>query len=510
MKLARIVTVLALLLGAAWWAVQHWQILPDSVLMPQPARLGKLELPPAVPAYLGVQVHVDAAGLSRFATAQTPKRVGIASQRIWQEPARQIYNRSTGHLQTVPGSPMFGHGEIVRSAPVSVRAEGASLIASTVLDVFYNVTMKRLRTSANSALEVKARVDYDIGKDWHPAVSITPSYMWTKPPTGRFFTAENVNYGAPVRSVINARVDELVRVLPGRAATGLPLEGLMKTLWSVALDAFALPQTGLWVDLAPTAAYLQPPVEVDGGLRFDLGIAAQVRLADAAPARTAALPPLPPPLREIPDSRKLRLPVPARLDYTELASQWQVALMASPIVLNGGSMTVREVAVFPAAPALVLALRVEANVPGRYLWMEPRGWIYLTATPRYDATNRALVLDGMTLNTTHGNSAAQALAAALQGSGIDQIAQRTTLPLSNTIGLAIKSANQLLNYGVEGTLVETLRARQPGLAGVILRLDVTGELQPVRGQVTLAAADDALWLFHPVAGDARIEVTLNP
>jgi len=509
MRLARIVVVLALLLGVAAWAAQHWQLLPESRLMDRPGRVGQMALPPPASSFVAVRIGVDDAGLSRFATAQLPKRVGIPSRRIWQEPAKEVFNRYTGRMHLVPGSPMFGHGEIVRSAPVSVRAVGSGLDVSTSLDVLYNVTMKSLRSTTSAALDGKARVDYDIGQDWRPVLSISPSYEWTKPPSGRFFNADNVSYAPHVLSVARERFADLKRVLPGRVATGLPVQGVMTALWEISSEAIAMPLDGLWLDLQPKTAYFLPPSATDGGLQFDLGFAGEVRLGDAAPTRDAEAAPLPPPLRELPDVRKLRLPVPARLEYDELAEQWKRALAASPIVLNGGAVVVRDVEVYPAAPSLVLALRIDGDLPNRWLWMEPRGWIYLTATPRYDASQRELVLDGLALDGS-GSNAARALAAALQGSGFEQIAHRTRLPVSNAIGTAIRNANQQLNYGIEGALLDTLRRRNPGMADLIFRLDVSGDLQPVRGPVTLATADDALWLFHPAAGDARIAITLNP
>ncbi len=508
MNPGRIVLVVLILLGAAWGA-EHWFAEPDRNLTAVPPRRGQNALPPPNAAFVGIPVFIDAASLSRFASAQAPRRAGIPGQRIWQEPSREILNRVTGQRHTVPGAAMYGNGEIVRSTPVTVRAEGRSLVAATTLDVQYRASMNRLRASTRASMEVSALVDYGIGPDWRPTFSVQSSAQWLSPPSNRFFGAANVSYGAQARAIVDARIRELERALPARAANALPVEALVRALWEAgSLPTPFLASSPLRFSIQPRHAYFLAPKVQDGGLLLDIGIAGDAMLVDAA-SPIAATGPLPPPSTQPPEHRKLRFPTPVRLDYDELAGQLLNAFAVAPIRLgNGGAMTVREVKLYPAAPDLVLGLRVEADLPGRWLWFDPRGWIYLAATPRYDDGLRTLVLEDFRLDPPEGS--ATALVQALSGAGLDDLTARAKIPLSSAIGQAIVAANQWLNYGVEGALVESLRIRHPALRAAISRLDVQGDLKPVRGPVTLGAADDALWLFHPVSGDAAIAISLDP
>lgn len=508
MSPGRIVLVVLILLGVVWGA-GHWLNEPDRQLMTAPPRRGAVAWPPPSDAFIGIPVYIDAAGLSRFASLQAPKRAGIPGQRIWQEPPKEIVNRITGQRQVVQGAAMYGNGEIVRSTPVSVRAQGRSLLAATTLDVQYRASMNRLRASSRASMDVSALVDYGIGSDWKPTVSVQPNVQWSSPPSSNFFGMANVSYGAQARAIVDARIRELERVLPERAASALPVEAMVRALW----EAGALPtplsaSSPLRLSIRPRQAYFLAPKVQDDGLLLDIGIAGEAVLEDAT-APIAAADPLPAPRTQPPEHRKFRFPVPVRLDYDALADQLLKVFSSSPVRIgNGGAMTVHEVKLYPTAPGLVLALRVEADLPGRWLWFAPRGWIYLNAMPRYDDGLRTLMLEDFSIDPVHGDAAV--LSQALSGTGLDDLRTRASLPLSNSIGLAINGANQWLNYGVEGALIESLRVRHPALRAAVSRLDVQGDLKPVRGPVTLSAADDALWLFHPVSGEVTMAISLDP
>lgn len=508
MNPGRIVLVVLILLAVVWGA-GRWFNEPDQELMTAPPLRGSVARPPPSDAFIGVPVVIDAAGLSRFASLQAPKRAGIPGQRLWQEPPKEIFNRITGRRHAVPGAAMYGNGEIVRSTPVSVRAQGRSLLAATTLDVQYHASMNRLRASSRASMEVSALVDYGVGLDWKPTVSVQPSVQWLSPPSSNFFGVANVSYGAQARAIVDARIGELERALPERAASALPVETLVRALW----EAGSLPtplsaSSPLRLSIRPRQVYFLAPKVQDGGLLLDIGISGDAMLEDAT-STVAATDPLPAPSAQPPEHRKFRIPVPVRLDYDALAGQLLNAFTAAPVRIgNGGAMTVHEVRLYPAAPGLVLALRVEADLPGRWFWFAPRGWIYLATTPRYDDGLRTLMLEDFSVGPLHGSAAA--LSQALSGTGLDDLRIRAKVPLSNPIGQAINGANQWLNYGVEGALIESLRMRHPALRAAISRLDVKGDLKPVRGPVTLGAAEDALWLFHPVSGEVTVAISLDP
>lgn len=508
MSAGRIVLAVLILLGAAW-AAERWLIVPETELMAAPSRHGQMALPPPSEAYIGVPVVIDAASLSRFASNQAPRRAGIPGQRIWQEPSKDIINRATGRRHTVPGAAMYGNGEIVRIAPVAVRTEGRSLVANATLDVRYAASMNRLRGSARASLEVSALIDYGIGPDWRPTFSVQPDYRWLNPPSSRFFGTANVSYEAQARSIVEARIRDLEHALPARTASTLPVETLVRALWEIgSLPVPLSPNTPLRLSIQPKRAYFLAPRAHDGGVLLDIGIAGETMLVDAtAPSAIADL--LPPPDTQPPEQRKLQFPMPVRLDYDTLAAQLHAAFTATPIRLgNGGSMTVREVKLYPAAPDVVLALRVETDLPGRWLWFNPRGWIYFTAQPNYDGNLRNLTLQDFRFEPATDMDTA--LAQALAGTGLDDLAMRAKIPLSETISQSLRDTERWLDIGVEGALLGTLQARHPAMRGTISRLDVQGDLKLARGAVTLGAADDALWLFHPVSGDAAIAVSLGP
>ncbi|WP_233553330.1 DUF4403 family protein [Teichococcus wenyumeiae] len=245
----------------------------------------------------------------------------------------------------------------------------------------------------------EAQVDFRIGLDdgWCPGTQVAVTYRWTRRPRLEIVGGIWIDIEERVR----AQVEEALRGLPQQIKSMLPCSEVREqvlALWQPRSITVQLPAAPpLHVSIHPQSVGLSELVVEPRDLRLVLGLRARTSISSAPPA------PLPatflPPLHQLPGDQadrngRLRLSIPVRAGY-DMIRDWlmqefgrreiPVETPLGPVMLK-----VRDIFIYPSAPALALAITFDADLPGH--WPDVKGRVVLSARPVLSQDGRSIRL----------------------------------------------------------------------------------------------------------------------
>lgn len=251
------------------------------------------------------------------------------------------------------------------------------------------------------AIEAAAevQVDFSISLDdgWCPVTQVAVTYRWTRTP--RLEIIGGIWIGIEER--VRAQVEGALRGLPEQIKTLLPCSEVREqalALWQPRSIKVQLPAAPpLHVSVHPQSVGLSELVVEPRGLRLVLGLRARTSISSASPG------PLPatflPPLHPLPEgsaerSGRLRLSIPVRAGY-DMIRDWLMQEFGRRDIpvetpLGRATLRVREIFVYPSAPAIALAVTFDADLPGH--WPDTKGRVVFSARPVLSQDGRSIRL----------------------------------------------------------------------------------------------------------------------
>lgn len=290
----------------------------------------------------------------------------------------------------------------------------------------------------------------------------------------------------------------------------MPIKSQMETIWSSAHSVIKVSDNPVsWVSIDPVSAFMQKPSSDNGDLVLNIGIVANLVLSSNRPPTPQAepLPPLNKQALDGMDGFKVNLPI--QLDYGMLSKELTATIgdKAIEFELPNGDAKVnfKEVAVYPAAPRLVVAARIEADLPDQ--WLDTKGWIYVYATPKFDPSRMRLVLTDIEFSRAVDNKVASALTLVLRQKLIAKLNKLATIELKAPLDVAIARTNTFLNERLDQHIRGAL-AKQAGQFGINPRnIDVAGGINSLDA-VDITLLENVLVVTPTVRGN--LSVTYRP
>ncbi|MFD1112549.1 DUF4403 family protein [Pseudoroseomonas ludipueritiae] len=245
----------------------------------------------------------------------------------------------------------------------------------------------------------EAQVDFTIGLDdgWCPVTQVAVTYRWTRTP--RLEIIGGIWIGIEER--VRAQVEDALRGLPEQLKTLLPCSEVREqalALWQPRSIKVQLPAAPpLYVSLHPQSVGLSELLVEPRDLRLVLGLRARTSISSTSPGPLPAtflppLHPLPPGAAE--RSGLLRLSIPVRAGY-DMIRDWLMQEFGRrdiPVETPLGPVTlrVREIFIYPSAPAIALAVTFDADLPGH--WPDTKGRVVFSARPVLSPDGRSVRL----------------------------------------------------------------------------------------------------------------------
>jgi hypothetical protein len=251
--------------------------------------------------------------------------------------------------------------------------------------------------SIDAAAEVQADLGVALDDGWCPAVDVRVSYRWTRSP--RLEVIGGIWVGIEQR--VRAQVEEALRSLPEQLKALLPCNRVREqalALWQPRSIAVQLPAAPpLHVGIEPQSIGLSELLVEAKDLRLVLGLKARTTISSRPPGR------LPdtflPPLRSLPSGAaerdgRLRLSIPIRAGY-DMVRDWLMREFGRrdiPVETPMGTakLRVREIFIYPSAPAIALAISFSADLPGQ--WPDATGRVVVSARPVLSPDGRRIRL----------------------------------------------------------------------------------------------------------------------
>ena len=355
--------------------------------------------------------------LDRHLTEQPERRTAEAivqdttsfvsvSVRLRYEALAELLNEQVPSAFEIPGislppgstsrTAVQGEGHVERPAPIAVTGAGNGVLATTPLQASYslgNALMgsETLQAEANATLGIAV----DIDEQWKPVFAIRPEFDWIKPPESRLSRLFNLPLAGLAEDQATAIARRLEQRLPDLIEERFRLSELVQRTWDAAhmrLQITGSPAT--WLTVHPLGAHFLTPTR--------MMIPWRSTRVSARPSRCRAMrrphhlhpPRCRPSERNLPLSMTSGIAVPVTMDYRTLSEILSAAVRTQVFAFEAGGGTaearITEVMVYPSAPQVVLGLHVDLSLPRQ--WLDTRGWVYLSATPVFDAQTGVLEL----------------------------------------------------------------------------------------------------------------------
>jgi hypothetical protein len=230
-------------------------------------------------------------------------------------------------------------------------------------------------------------VDFEIGADerWCPSVGIVVHYAWTRTPRLELIGGLWIGIEERVRQ----QVETALRGLPDQLQKMLPCSVIREqalALWQPRSIPVQLPAAPpLYIRFQPQSIGLSEVSVEPQALRMMLGLRARTALSSARPPQPqpASLPPLDalPPQWSDRDGR-LRLSLPIRAGY--MIRDWLMREFGGREIpfetaLGTVQLKVRQIFLYPSAPAIAMAITFDAQLPG--ILPDTSGQVVLSARP---------------------------------------------------------------------------------------------------------------------------------
>jgi hypothetical protein len=349
-----------------------WLQSRESLLSAEPERrAGRLVLPPRE-SDLALRLRLPVALLRGAADRAMPDRFHQASE----EGADPVYDL-TIRRDSFSLAPAGGKLRAAVALTVEGTAGlGGGLAALLALD----------ENNIDAAAEVQADLSLALGEDWCPSVGMETAYRWTRSPRLEVLGGVWVNIEERVR----AQAEAALRALPAQLNALIPCDRIRaeaQALWQPRAIKVQLPAAPpLHVSIRPQSVGLSELAVQGDALQVVLGLRAQTAVGSdpPRPGATAALPPL----RALSAAQaqrdgRLRLSIPVRAGY-DMIRDWLMREFGGRDIpvetpLGTVALRVREIFLYPSAPAIALAVGFDADMPGA--WPDTSGRVIFSAQP---------------------------------------------------------------------------------------------------------------------------------
>ena len=360
-------------------------------------------------------------------------------------------------------------GEVERTGPVSLRAEGGRLNATTPL--FGSVEAegtrgfaRMLHGEAEGAMTVYASARPRLRPDWSVSLDMSEGFRWQEPPTLQIL-GFRINLSKYVEPKIRAQLSRVQGDVASNVRA-LNIKGKAEAAWQKAFASVQIVDApAVWLQTTPQAiafsgvraqgSVLEGSVEITGTTQTGIG---------TQPAANAPTP-LPALGDEVSDPGRFEIIVPVSIDYTAIRQQVQAAMSANA---GQGGPSFSDFEIYPSAGKLVVGLRLgTSNSPG--------DWVYLTGTPKADDGSQTVQFTDLAFQGDAATAASSDIAALFSNSTFlqmlqqrlatgyqaerDRIIASANAKLTRPLGDGFRSEGKLASAGVAGIalLPDTLR-----------------------------------------------------
>lgn len=296
---------------------------------------------------------------------------------------RYSYQATRGPISIAAGSPEA----LVLSMPISVQGQGG--FRGTGADIL-KLDAKNFRAGALLNVKVTPR----LGPDWCPTLDLEASYQWTQSPQVEIVSRAWIDVRPAVESALNAQLPSLLA--QARSAIDCArFRADIEKVYRTASFPIALPwNDSLHVNVVPLDVHFSGLRVGQSAMGFTTILDVNAEVSGSA----IDLRPLPlPPLKSIAagEPPRLALAIPLRLPYASLTSAAQHLVKGKDFHADtpAGALAVKvnDIRAYPSGEKLVLAVDIDARLPGRFL--NTRGTVFIAGTPSILDASRVAVRD---------------------------------------------------------------------------------------------------------------------
>lgn len=491
--IAAVVVVLVIVAGTfAWLRVSQ----ADHDLTRKPERRGGGQSVQEDLSYISLPIRLRSESLSELANEAVPTQVSIPEEAVWN--GRVAFVSVTARA----------YGHVTRTSPILIRSENDGLTATTRMHGWVRVGVRHLgHQTAEADANVRSHIRFDVTEEWKPVVAIDANYSWINRPTARLFGRFEVSLGSLAGRAMDREISKWRKELPPMVEQKLDIRGLMEAAWRDAHTSIQLsksPET--WLSVEPTAVHFLPPKTDGGDLLLNMGIASKLRVTSSKPA-DVPVKPLPNLTKEPPPMGGFRIAVPTQVSYEVIERETLAALKGKPVEVETPQgkavLHVEGLSVYPAAPKLVVGVKVKADLPDK--WLDTHGTVYLLAEPVYDHQKKVLHLKNVEFSREVDNKVVRFLTAAMKKRIVSELQRIAIVSLDRQIDAAMASVNSYLSDGLEKSLSTTVSQNDVLMKKLASSVDVTGGVERIES-VGFSLAENALTIYPVVSGNLAVEL----
>lgn len=448
-------------------------------------------------SYISLPIRLRSESLSEIANEAVPTQISIPEEAVW-----------SGRVGFLISATARAYGHVSRTSPIVIRSEDDGLTASTRMHGWVRVGVRHLgHETAEADANVTSRIRFDVTEDWKPVVAIDANYSWINRPIARLFGLFDLSLGSLAGRAMDREISKWRRELPPMVEEKLDIRGLMESAWKDAHTSIQLSESpATWLTVEPMAVHFLPPKTDNGDLLLNLGIASKLSVTSSKPA-DVPVKPLPNLTKEAPPAGGFRIAVPAQVSYEVIERETLAALKGKPVEVETPQgmavLHVEGLSVYPAAPRLVVGVKVKADLPDE--WLDTHGTVYLFAEPVYDHQKKALHLKNIEFSREVDNKVVRFLTAAMKKRIASELQKLAIVSLDKQIDAAMASVNSYLADGLEKSLLSTVSQDDVLMKKLASSVDVTGGVERIES-VGFSLAENALTIYPVVSGNLAVEL----
>lgn len=443
-------------------------------------------------SFVAVSIHLRHDALAELLNEQFPTLIEIPE-------ASLLGGRS-------PATTVQGSGQVERRTPISVTGADEGMLASTRLHATYTLGNALLGSeTVQTEADVALVTAFDIDEQWKPVVGIQSGFEWIKPPQSRLTRMFNLSLTSVAEKQVQSATSRLEQQLPQLIEERFNLSGNITQAWEAAHTRVQLAESpATWLSIEPLGAHFLTPETGDDALELQTGFSAKFKVASDATIAAPAPSPLPPLGKKPPPVDGIRLAVPVGVDYQTLSAQLTAALLPQTFAFDVGKdsaeIRIDEIVIYPSAPQVTIGLHMGADVSRQ--WLDTRGWVYLSATPVYDAQARKLSFIDVRFARAVDNRWVRLFSTVLRDRLIREIEQQAQFDLAAPIELATRTANSLLHAQLQQALEARLQGGQSRLAE---RVVVEGGFDGIES-ASFGLGEQGITLYPVATGSLHVEL----
>jgi hypothetical protein len=434
--------------------------------------------PAVTQSSISATIEIGMRALDDALEQRVPKRLATFDDRMTECWHRRILGRDvdidcvySGYVERVGGIPLRAEdGRLVASTPLFgvVSAQGTGRFT------------RLLHGTAQGQMTMFASARPRLRPDWSVSLDMSEGFHWTEPPTLAIlgFRINLARYVEPrIRSQlarVQADFESRVRAIGLRDKAAFAWQqafASVKIVDAPAIWVQSIPQSVAFSGLRASGDLLDGSIELAGTTQTFFG--------SEPPAPTPT--PLPALHDDVSQPGRFSIILPVRIGYDQIRDKLQSVLASR---LQSSSMGLQDINVYPSGGKLAAGLRLSSTNSSA----EPQ-WIYATATPQVDVSNRTIQLpdfafvadppppEGLSLSSLLGDGT-------LQQALRDQVRFEFQSQLQGMIASANARLTRPLgnNFRSEGNLTAVALDKVLLLAdGIRLDLRVSGDLKILYG-----------------------------